>query len=142
MNTCIVGGVLVLVMLLGFVWWNRPAAEAPQAVWNNASPDLIVVESPLPGEVVPKTFTAAGRARGYWYFEASFPVEILDANGARLLITPAQAEGEWMTEEFVPFSVELSVGTYTGPATLILHRDNPSGEPERDASVEIPIVIR
>jgi len=34
------------------------------------------------------------------------------------------------------------VGGYTGPATLILIRDNPSGLPEHDDSLPIPIVIR
>jgi len=58
------------------------------------------------------------------------------------VIAPAQAQGEWMTENFVPFKVELAVPkTYIGHATLVLHKDNPSGLPEHKASVSFPIIV-
>ncbi len=119
------------------------AEELPEKItYVNASADLVVVELPFPGAVVGKTFSVIGKARGTWFFEASFPVEVLDKDGKRLAIIPAQAQGEWMTENFVPFKVELTVPqTYIGPATLVLHKDNPSGLPEHDASVSFPITI-
>lgn len=116
--------------------------EVAQLTYRNASDNLIRVVSPQPGDAVPGTFTLTGEARGNWYFEASFPIEIVDANGARILQMPIQAQGEWMTTEFVPFSTEVVVPNYRGPATLILHKDNASGLPEHDASVSMPIVIR
>jgi hypothetical protein len=123
---------------------GRTYAEeiAIQPTYINASADNIVVDLPFPGAVTGKSFTVKGRARGTWYFEASFPVEVLDKNGKRLTIIPAQAQGEWMTTEFVPFSVAVSVpSTYIGPATLVLHKDNPSGLPQNDASISFPITI-
>lgn len=114
-----------------------------QVTYQNANADKIVVNTPAPGATVPHTFTVVGKARGGWYFEASFPVEVRGAQNQILVQMPVQADGEWMTSEFVPFSEQVSVPQgYKGPATLILRNDNPSGLPENDASISIPIVIQ
>ena len=119
------------------------AEEIPvHATYDNATSDTIQVDLPFPGAVTGKSFTVTGKARGPWYFEASFPVEVRDANGTVLATTPAQAKGDWMTENFVPFEAKITVPeSYIGPATLVLKRDNASGLPEHDASVSIPITI-
>lgn len=104
--------------------------------------DLVHVNAPLPGAKVGSPLTITGRARGNWYFEASFPVRLLDANGNELAVKPAQAIGEWMTTEYVPFSVTLTFAQPTTPTgTLILQKDNPSGLPENDDSVSIPVTF-
>lgn len=114
----------------------------PPITYTNASADLIKVELPFPGAVTGKTFTVKGEARGYWYFEASFPIELQDKDGKIIWIGPAQAKGEWMTEDFVPFEVEVKAPeTYIGPATLVLRKDNASGLPEHDASISFPITV-
>jgi hypothetical protein len=119
------------------------AEELPQTVtYSNASANLIVVDTPPPGAVTDKEVQVKGRARGTWYFEASFPVELRDANGKILATGIAQAQGDWMTENFVPFSVTVTAPqSYIGPATLVLKKDNPSGLPENDASLSIPLTI-
>lgn len=117
------------------------ATSTPSISYVNASVDNITVTAPTPGAVVESTFTVSGQARGPWYFEASFPLEVLDANGNQLLITPVQADGEWMTEDFVPFSIEITVPDYAGEATIVMHKDNPSGLPEHDASISFPVTI-
>ena len=77
-----------------------------------------------------------------WFFEASFPIDVLDKDGKILVQTFATAEGEWMTDDFVPFKGEVKVPeSYIGPATLILKKDNASGLPEHDASISFPIVV-
>ena len=126
----------------------------PQITYINATSDLIEVELPFPGAVTGKEFGVIGQARGYWFFEASFPIELLDKDGKTIAVGIAQAEGEWMTENFVPFRADLKVGfdfqgepiagvspDYIGPATLVLHKDNPSGLPENDASISFPITV-
>ena len=50
-----------------------------------------------------------GQARGGWYFEANFPVLLLDANGQLLTQHYAQAKGQWMTKSFVPFNGKLTL---------------------------------
>ncbi len=113
-----------------------------EPTYINASDNLIKVTNPYPGAVTGKTFMVTGEARGYWYFEASFPVELVDKSGKILVQVPAQADGEWMTENFVPFKVEIKApADFIGPATLILRKDNPSGMPENDASVSFPITV-
>ena len=126
-----------------------PAAISPEApgkvevvTYANASADLIEVELPFPGAVVGKEFSVLGRARGNWFFEASFPLKVLDKDGKVLAEHYAEAQGEWMTSEFVPFKGDLAVpASYIGPATLVLEKDNASGLPEHDASISFPIII-
>ncbi len=113
-----------------------------QPKYDNATANDIQVELPYPGAVTGKTFSVIGKARGYWYFEASFPVQFLDQNGKSLAVGVAQSQGDWMTREFVPFKADLTIPQdYIGPGTLILHKDNPSGLPENDASISFPITV-
>jgi hypothetical protein len=115
----------------------EPVPEAPPA---NPKSDLIRVQAPQPGALVRSPLRVTGEARGTWFFEASFPVTLLDANGAAIVQTHAQAKGEWMTEAFVPFESELSFAppaTETG--TLVLAKDNPSGLPEHADELRVPV---
>lgn len=110
--------------------------------YQNASSGLIVVDSPYPGAVTGKQFAITGKARGTWYFEASFPYAVMDANGKILAQGHGSAQGDWMTTNFVPFRADVTISSsYTGKATVVLKNDNPSGLPERDASVTFPITI-
>ncbi len=102
--------------------------------------DKIFVSQPLENTVVKSPLVVKGEARGNWYFEASFPVVLIDANGKELALSPAQAKTDWMTTEFVPFEVTLTFSKpLTKTGTLILKKDNPSGLPENDASISIPV---
>lgn len=102
--------------------------------------DLIQVEIPKPQEMVTSPLRVSGEARGTWFFEASFPVTLKDANGKVLVQTHAQAEGDWMTENFVPFFVSFNFPKpETDRGVLILEKDNPSGLPEHDRKIEIPV---
>lgn len=117
-------------------------SATPQATYINASADKIVVTAPLPGTKVGNTFAVTGKARGGWYFEASFPLNVLSATNTLLKEMPVQAQGDWMTVEFVPFSTDVTIPAhYKGAATLVLKNDNPSGLPENEASISIPITI-
>ncbi len=110
--------------------------------YTNATNNLIKVELPFPGAVVGKEFSVVGQARGTWFFEASFPVEVLDKDGKSIAVGIAQAQSDWMTENFVPFKADIKVPqNYIGEATLVLKKDNPSGLPEHDASISFPITI-
>lgn len=105
-----------------------------------AASENIQVTAPHAGTLVSSPLTVTGQAKGTWYFEASFPVRLLDGNGNEIAITPAQAQGDWMTTDFVPFVATLS---FTKPATptgtLILENDNPSGDPSRAMQIAIPV---
>lgn len=102
--------------------------------------DLIHVSQPQQNALVTSPLTVSGEARGNWYFEASFPVILIAGTGDTLVVKPAQAQGEWMTTNFVPFSLTLDFTAPAAPAgTLILKKDNPSGLPEHDNELRIPV---
>lgn len=102
--------------------------------------DLIRSSYPRPQALVQSPLSLVGEARGYWFFEASFPAEIFDVNNKRLGIGVMQAEGEWMTEEFVPYKGTITFETpTTKTGTLVLNKDNPSGLPEHDDTLRIPL---
>lgn len=143
----------IIVLLLVLIWsmgsWNPsqswtnfvPHATAPTTSKpvNNLT-DKIQVSVPASGQHITSPLTVTGKARGYWYFEASFPVELRDSTKKVLASTTAQAQSEWTTTEFVPFSAVLNFSkprTRTG--TLVLKRDNPSGLPQNNEELEIPV---
>jgi len=107
--------------------------------------DLIVLTSPDPYDTISSPVALTGKARGYWFFEASFPVRVVNWDGLIIGEGIATADGEWMTEEFVPFtaSIELTVdpAVYSKNGSLILMRDNPSGLPENDNALEIQVIF-
>jgi hypothetical protein len=105
--------------------------------------ERVVVTSPKANESVPKKFTITGKAPGNWFFEASAPFMVLAEDGSKIAQGITTAQGEWMTTELVDFKAEVSINpAYSGSATLVLLKDNPSGLPENDDSLEIPIVVQ
>jgi hypothetical protein len=105
--------------------------------------DLIRISEPRPNAVTTSPLTVKGVARGNWFLEASFPVRLFDENGELIARGTAQARAPWMTEEFVPFETALTFAqptTETG--TLLLERDNPSGLPENEDALRVPVRFR
>ncbi|KKQ77276.1 MAG: hypothetical protein US98_C0008G0013 [Parcubacteria group bacterium GW2011_GWC1_38_6] len=43
--------------------------------------DLVKVNNPRPNTLIQSPLIVEGEARGFWFFEASFPVKIFDDNG-------------------------------------------------------------
>ncbi|MBI4094057.1 hypothetical protein HY417_03770 [Candidatus Kaiserbacteria bacterium] len=143
--------VLISVAALGpvLVAWPTPSfsptpdsAPTPTPAPKEFVTESVIVSDPLPNASVPHTFTVEGRARGTWFFEASFPVQVRDAGNNPVGLGLAQTADDWMTTEFVPFAAVVTVSGYSGPARLILMKDNPSGLPEFEDAVEFDIVIQ
>lgn len=104
-------------------------------------PDIRVTR-PNRDSTITSPFVVEGEARGTWYFEADFPVTLIDEQGNTLVRHYATAQDEWMTTDFVPFKSELvfSVNRQTR-GFLILAKDDPSDLPGNDASIRIPVII-
>lgn len=102
--------------------------------------DHIQVTIPKPQAKIKSPVSISGKARGTWFFEATFPIELIDANGNTLGKGIMRTDEEWMTENFVKFSGELA---FEKPKTkmgkLLLRNDNPSGLPENSKMLVIPI---
>lgn len=122
---------------------SSPSSSSAASVSSQPYADMIQVSSPAPNAAVSKSqpLVVTGRAVGPWYFEAVFPVKLLDSNGNVLAQAPAQAQADWMTTDFVPFQVTLTFTTTDTSGTLVLQNDNPSGEPQNDKIVTIPVMF-
>lgn len=102
--------------------------------------NLLRVFEPSPNAEIESPVTVRGEARGQWFFEASFPLYVVNANGERIGEGYAEAEGEWMTTEFVPFVGTVVVtNPVTTTGTLVLEKANPSGLPEHASEIQIPV---
>ncbi len=102
----------------------------------------IIVSCPKPNQCVSSPMAVQGKARGPWFFEASFPIRLIDAAGNQLSASNGKAIGDWMTENFVPFEGKLDfVVTKETKARLILENANPSGLPENAKKKEIPVIL-
>lgn len=105
--------------------------------------DLIRLYNPRPNSIISSPLIITGEARGNWYFEADFPVELRDGNDEVIAQGHATAKTDWMTEEFVEFYSELEFNIPdTEYGSLILKKDNPSGLSENDDYLEIPISFK
>ncbi|HET8986536.1 MAG TPA: Gmad2 immunoglobulin-like domain-containing protein, partial [Trueperaceae bacterium] len=111
-----------------------------EAVAPGQSAADVAIAEPAPDASVRSPLRVVGAVSGTWFFEASFPYQVLSVDGAVLASGAIVAESDWMTEALVPFeaSIEFDVTSPTD-ALLVLARDNPSGLPENDASYEIPL---
>jgi Immunoglobulin-like domain of bacterial spore germination len=115
------------------------ACGSPVTGFQNPYPDDIQIDSPQPEATVSSPLVITGQARGGWYFEASFPVTLNDANGNTVAKGSAQAQGDWMTSEFVPFKATMIYEANTSDGTLILENANPSGMEENAKKVSMPV---
>src|SRR5262245_61490435 len=134
---------LILPLLLALAACSPPSpqkTEAPAATATAPAPDIIVV-TPQTGAHVTSPLVATGTAPGNWYFEASFPAELIGPDGRVIAEAPAQAQSDWMTPGPVNFRAELSFNvTQTTQATLLLQEDNTAGHPNT-REVRVPVVL-
>ncbi|NCU38420.1 hypothetical protein EOL96_05175 [Candidatus Saccharibacteria bacterium] len=159
-NGIIIFLLLCIVGLSGWIVWllsdNKPldpptsipptthidTPEQPSTI-EFSSPKGVTVrlDTWTKNKVISSPATITGEIPGNWSFEADFLVMLTDWDGQIIAQQPAQLTGDWMTTDYVPFTVTLS---FESPAlynngALILRKDNPSGLPEYDDAIEIPI---
>ncbi|HEY4495911.1 MAG TPA: Gmad2 immunoglobulin-like domain-containing protein [Candidatus Paceibacterota bacterium] len=140
MKKIILLGLLTVIVLVGTlaIFTDR---KAKPFVYK----DLVILESPLPEAQVQSPLVIKGKARGNWFFEASFPIILTDWDGRIIAQGIAQASENWMTTDFVPFEATLEfqkpefIGDFSKRGFLILKKDNPSGLPEHDDALEITL---
>ncbi len=140
MKKLILLGILIIILIPTFVIWNRKTEDVGNELEKL---DFIRISKPLPNEVIKSPLEIEGEARGYWFFEADFPVYLLDNNGKELGVGIARTKSDWMTEDFIPFkaTLEFQIPT-TKRGVLILEKDNPSGLPENSDELRIPVYFK
>ncbi len=152
--------VALLVLIFGIVFFGFPVAQSPVVpiviaptssplgeVTPSSTVDLPDTTSPHlqnlnigPNDLFAAPYEVTGEAK-LWYFEASFPVKLLDSSGKEVRVGYASAQSDWMTTEFVPFKVTWTTQgePTTATGTLVLQKDNPSDMRELDEVVQIPV---
>ncbi len=136
------------VLILRLQWWQSRLTQSISApieptshVFTSQNGVRLSVDVP---PSIGSPLLLKGSAPGTWYFEASFPVVLTDWEGKIVAQGHAQAKADWMTTNDVPFEVtlEFTAPTNKKNGSLILQKDNPSGLPAHDDSVEIPILFQ
>lgn len=132
----------VVVTVLGPSRAGAPERPAVSNQNNPVSIAPIALSNLVQNQSVSLPYQINGTAPGGWFFEATFPVRLLGQTNAVILETYAKASGDWMTPGPVAFTISLPANAYHGTATLVMSKNNASGEPQNDASVSLPIVIQ
>ena len=163
--------VLIALILIGAFFLWRQIDLSPEATPSIEEPIIenevdsftsergvnLFVSLPLKDSVVSSPLKVMGTAPGTWYFEASFPIVLVNWDGLIIAQGHATAQTDWMTPEQVPFEgvIEFtdilpltkeiedlnSLQSFMKKGTLILQKDNPSGLPENDDALEIPVLF-
>lgn len=151
----IVGALVVFFVLSKVTHAPVPTVEEPNPLVETPTPTkevtltsekgiVIYITKPDPNAIVGSPMEITGRAPGNWFFEASAPVTLTNWDGLIIAESYIQAEGEWMTTDYVPFkgTITFTEGNLYNRGFLIFKKDNASGLPEHDDSVEIMIKIK
>jgi hypothetical protein len=150
--TALVFAVLIVVLLGAVLFW-QPARGPIVANNTTSTPDMISADGhmevlfPLPGALLISPATVIGKVKGGgWFFEATFPVKILDGDGTVIGQGVVNAEGEpgsWMSTGTVPFSGQI---TFTTPkyatGTIVFEKDNPSGAENNAMEFSLPVTFK
>jgi len=139
--------IIIILILFGggiFAYYSiRNSAQKTQLPSPKDKSNLIHVYSPQPNQEITSPVSVTGEARGTWFFEAVFPIKLLDKDGNVIAQTPAQAQGDWMTEDFVPFSAQITFSvSETQNGTLVLEKDNPSDLPQNADELRVPVILQ
>lgn len=111
---------------------------------NLKNDSLIIVDYPKEGHKINSPLKIYGKARGSWFFEGSFLIELVDVDRNIISRSIATSTEDWMTEDFIDFTSEMYFDkpTSTINAILIFKKDNPSGNPDFDQSILIPVTFK
>ncbi|MDO8548348.1 MAG: Gmad2 immunoglobulin-like domain-containing protein [bacterium] len=141
----VVIGLFIVILIAAIVLIVVPGPDTANAPTGQPSslPDLITVTFPLSQQKIYSPFTVLGQARGTWYFEASAPYQLKNAQGAVIAEGHVDTLGDWMTANFVPFTATITFPAQPAGSvgTLVLLNDNPSGDPANQKELDIPVAF-
>ncbi|HUO56180.1 MAG TPA: Gmad2 immunoglobulin-like domain-containing protein [Candidatus Paceibacterota bacterium] len=147
--------VLILFAVIAVMAWFlftpiAPHQASPTTTTATTSPDTtatnpegVIVMQPQENAIVGETFDVSGKAPNTWYYEAVFPIQVRDSDDNLIGSGQAQAQSDWTVASLVPFRATITIqDNYSGSATLILLKDNPSGLPQNEDELTEPITIQ
>ena len=136
--------VIILVVVFLVFDWGRRGSVVSNGTATTTVEFPISVDFPKINQEVKSPIKISGKVKGNWFFEGSFPIQLVDSSGNVLGRSIATSTLDWMTTDFIPFTSEISFekSTSTTRAVLILKNDNPSGNPDLDQNIFIPIILK
>lgn len=121
---------------------NKEPDKQPPALQISGNKADLVSFSVTPGQKVSGKLDVTGSVKNNYFFEGNIGVDILDANKKLLKQGHGDSTTEWMTAGPVSFKATLDFTSLPkGPSFIQIRNDNPSGLPENDKFIWIPIVI-
>ncbi len=145
-RTIVIALAVIILILLGVLIFV-PSVKGPTT--SGSAPIVsadrhLTVTAPAAGAVISSPVTLAGSVTGGgWFFEASFPIKILDADGTIIGQGHATAEGgsgAWMTTGTVPFAATISFRTPRyATGAVVFEKDNPSGLPQNAGELRVSV---
>ncbi len=109
------------------------------------SHEMVVVNTPMQDEKISSPLRVEGTARGGWFFEGSFPIDITDEEGNIIAQKYATVKegNDWMVgkEVEVPFEgeIEFTVPEGITEGFVVFKKDNPSDKRELDDQFVLPV---
>ncbi|HPC57229.1 MAG TPA: Gmad2 immunoglobulin-like domain-containing protein [Caldisericia bacterium] len=138
-NIVIVILIIIIISILALNFYQRYSITKK----INDAKDLIVIESPEPYEKVQNPIHIKGKARGNFFFEATFPIRIEDENGNILTTGYVETKEDWMTDNFVSFETYLNFSKNdVKNGFIVFEKANPSGLEENKFEVKIPVYFQ
>lgn len=118
-------------------------SAAPQATPTPTTSVTLRLDSPKPHQTIQSPLLIEGALPGNWFFEGQITARLETESGSVIAEMPLKAQGSWMTESQVSFS---EVMKFTKPrdantAVLIITNANPSGLPENNKELQIPLKL-
>ena len=104
-------------------------------------PKQVLVDSPERGALVTSPLRVTGKARGSWYFEAEFPIRVLNSRDEMIGTGIARAQGDWQTSDYVPFEASIVFPAPPEDTTgfVVIEKSNPSGLAQNAAESRVPV---
>lgn len=143
--------VIILAIAVSVVSWkmansivyNTSIALVGEHTGNKSNKNTLPISiiSPEVLQEIKSPVYISGEAKGTWFFEASFPVQITDQDGKVLGQGPVTAKTDWMTEKMVAF--EGTIPFEKGVAKngfVVFTPDDPSGL-DRFEPIKISVIF-
>jgi len=110
---------------------------------QTSTTQLPVVVEPKSGATVKSPLKVRGTVPPSWMFEGVFPIKLMDSDHNIIVQGSATEEvvGSWQSNVPVYFNATLTFTTTAKSGFIVLGNDNPSGDPSKSTTFEIPVAF-
>jgi hypothetical protein len=137
----IVLSVVIVILLAVLIWLPVKKAVKNKGFYGNENEIQVLMLEPNAKISSPITIRGKVYGNGWNGFEGQVgTVSLYNGEGTIILTEILTATTDWMKLP-TAFETTLDFSGYEGPATLVFKNENPSGEPSRDKTFSVPVII-